>query len=324
MRRREVLILLSSAVLMGPITVRAQHRAEPARLGVLLFGTPATDTALGPFLAGVRELGYVEGRDLAIERRYGEGRPERRAGLAAELVRSNPDVLVAIGGDVVPAAKDATTRIPVVFITSSDPVRAGLVASLNHPGGNLTGVTLLATDLAAKRLELLIEVAPQVRRVAFLFNPAHADNDLAETQRAATAFKVDVIPLAVRRPEDLDLAFRAAIAANADALVVVASRLTSLTASQIMSFAAENQLPLVSGWGPWVRSGGLLTYGPNTGESAHRMAYYVDKILKGARPADLPVEQATKVELVINLKTAQALGLTVPDMLLAQADEVIQ
>jgi putative ABC transport system substrate-binding protein len=282
------------------------------------------DTALTPFLAGLRELGYVEGRNLVVERRYGEGRPERLAGLAAELVSNNPDIVVAIGGDVVPAAKGATTRIPVVFITSSDPVRAGLVASLNYPGGNLTGVTLLAADLAAKRLELLVEVAPRVRRVAFLFNPAHEDNDLAETQRAATAFKLDLVPLAVRRPEDLDVSFRAAVEAHADALVVVASRLTSLTASQIMKFAADNRLPLVSGWGPWVKSGGLLTYGPNLGESARRMAYYVDKILKGTKPADLPVEQPTKVELVINLKTAQALGLTVPETLLTQADELIQ
>jgi len=322
--RRDLIRLISSAAVTWSLAAQAQQRAEIARLGVLLFGTPATDTALGPFLAGLRELGYAHGRNLAIEYRYAEAHPERLAGLAAELVRDDLNVLVAIGGDVAPAAKDATTSIPVVFLTSSDPVRAGLIVSLNHPGGNLTGVTLLATDLAAKRLEFLVEAAPQVHRVALLFNPAHADNDLAETQRAATALKLDVIPLAVRRPDDLDPAFRAAIEARADALVVVASRLTTYTATRITRFATESRLPLVSGWGLWVKSGGLMTYGPNIDESARRMAYYVDKILKGTKPAELPVEQPTKVELAVNLKTAKALGLRVPDMLLASADEVIE
>lgn len=324
MRRRKFLAQLGGAAALWLTAAQAQKRRAVARLGVLLFGTASRDTALGPILAGLRELGYVEGGGLTIDYRNAEGRPERLPGLAAELVRAGPDILVAIGGDVAPAAKEATAHIPIVFLTSGDPVRAGLVASLNRPGGNLTGVTLLATDLAAKRLELLIEVAPRVRRVAFLFNPDHADDDLAETQHAATAFNLDIIPLAIRRPEEVEAAFRAALEMHADALVVVASRLTSLTASEIMRFATENRLPLVSGWGPWVKSGGLMTYGPNIGESARRMAYYIGRILDGAKPADLPVEQATKVELVINLKTAQALGLRVPDALLAQADEVIQ
>jgi putative ABC transport system substrate-binding protein len=323
--RRLIAAALFVALSPAPVaTGGAEQHTGVARLGVLLFGTPATDPMLGPFQAGLRELGYIEGRNLVVDYRYAEGRAERLPGLAAELVRAYPDVLVALGGDIAPIAKNATGSIPIAAFTSGDPIRGGLVASLNRPGGNLTGVTLLATDLAAKRLELLAEILPRMRRVAFLWNPDHADDDLMETRLASTALQVELVPLPVRTSDDLDPAFNTAIGADADALIVVLSRLTAFNAERIARFAVENRLPLVSSWGPWVKSGGLLGYGPNIDEHARRLAVYVDKMLRGANPADLPIEQPVKFELIVNQKAAKALGLTIPPALLARADEVIE
>jgi putative ABC transport system substrate-binding protein len=303
----------------------AQQRPTAiARVGVHLFGTRHADPNLAAFQLGLRELGYVEGRSLAFDYRFAEGKPERLPGLAADLVRLGPALIVALGGEVAPAAQQATATIPIVVLTSADPVRGGLVASLSHPGGNVTGVTLLATDLAAKRAQLLSEIAPRLSRVAFLRNPDHADDELEETQRAAAPLGWELIPLEVRRLEDFDAAFATAVTERAEALIAVASSLTLLGAGRISEFAASNRLPLVSGWRPWVKTGAVLTYGPSLGDGARRAGVYVDKILNGAKPADLPVEQPMKFELVINLKTAQALGLTIPPTLLFRANEVLR
>ena len=230
----------------------------------------------------------------------------------------------AIGGDVAPDVAKATQIIPIVFVSSADPVQLGLVASLARPGGNATGVTFLQDDLASKRLELLKEAAPRISRVAFLWNPDHPDNEPREAQRAARSLNVRLQPLEVRRSADFQSAFVAATEAGADALYVVSSRQILLNIPMIVDFAVKNHLPLAGGVGAWAKAGGLLSYGPNVNDMTRRAAGYVDKILKGAKPADLPAQQPTKLELVINLNTAKALGLEVPPSLLARADEVIE
>jgi putative ABC transport system substrate-binding protein len=211
-----------------------------------------------------------------------------------------------------------------VFVSSADPEQLGLVASLRRPGGNATGITLLQDALATKRLELLKEVAPRISKVAFVTNPDHPDNEAREARRAALALGVDLLSLEVRNTGDFERAFRAIIEARADSLYIVSSRHTVLNMSAIVGFATSNRLPLAGGWGDWAKAGGLLAYGPNVGEMAQLAASYVDRILKGAKPSELPVEQPTKFELVINLKTANALGLGVPPRLQQLAEEVIE
>jgi putative ABC transport system substrate-binding protein len=272
---------------------------------------------------GLSDLGYVEGRNIAIEYRYAEGRADRLPILAAELVVLQPNVMLAIGGDVAPIAKKFNETIPLVFVSSADPEQLGLVASLRRPGGNATGVTLLQDALASKRLELLKEAAPKISRVAFLWNPDHPDNEEREAQRAAHALGVQLHMVEVRRADDFESAFRAANDVGVDALYVVSSRQTVLNTKKIVEFANRSRLPLAGGWGAWAKEGGLFSYGPDGVNMASRAANYIDKILRGAKPADLPVEQPTKFELIINLKTAKALGLTVPYSLLSRADELI-
>ena len=323
MRRREFIALVGGAVVAVPIA-RAQQLARIPRLGVLLYSTPQADPQIKFVLQGLRDLGYLEGRNIAIEYRFAEGKPERLSELATELALLKPDVIVAMGGDVAPVAKRATQTIPLVFVSSADPEQLGLVASLRRPGGNATGITLLQDALATKRLELLKEVAPRISKVAFVTNPDHPDNEAREARRAALALGVDLLSLEVRNTGDFERAFRAIIETRADSLYVVSSRLTVLNMPAIVGFATSNRLPLAGGWGDWAKAGGLLAYGPNVGDMAQRAASYVDRILKGAKPSELPVEQPTKFELVINLKTANALGLGVPPALLATADKVIE
>ncbi len=293
-------------------------------LGILLFGTPAADPNLNALLQGLGELGYRDGETITIEYRYAEGRSERLPDLAAELVRLQPDIVFALGGDVASAAKQATSTIPVVTATSSDPVQGGLIASLARPGANVTGVTFLSSELASKRLQLLKEILPGMSRVAILWNPEHADPDFQETQVAAATLGVRLDSRPVRGFSDLDGAFEAIVSGRVEGLIIVPSRLTSLARQRILEFAANQRLPNVSGWSVFARGGGLLSYGPNLDIAIRRAASYVDKILKGTKPADLPVEQPTEFELVINLKTAQALGLTIPHSILQQATELIQ
>jgi putative ABC transport system substrate-binding protein len=322
MDRRRFLLTSLAGALAGPLPAEAQQ-AKVARLGVLLFGTPDTD-AFPVIRRGLSALGYVEGQNILFEHRYAEGRPERLANLASDLVRSNPDLIIAAGGDVAPFAKQTTGTIPIVMITSADPVQGGLVASLARPGGNVTGLTFVSSDLAGKRLQFLKEAAPGVTRVAVLWNPNHPDGEFPATQAAGHSLGVQIQSLEVRKADDFAGAFVAATRYRMEAVVVVSSRLMTLNRARILDVAAQNRLLLVSGWGPWAAQGGLLSYGPDLDAVIRRSAAYVDRILKGAKPADLPIEQPTKFELVINLKTARTFGLTVPPSLLARADQIIE
>ena len=314
-------LALALALFAAPLCAEAQPAGKVARLGVLLLG--AADPNLDAFRQGLRELGHIEGQNLVIEYRTAEGNAGRLADLAVELVRLKPDVIFALGGDVAPFAKHATRTVPIVMLNSADPVKGGLVASLARPGGNVTGVTALSADLAAKRIQFLKEVAPAISRVGVLWNPDHADDELHETQAAARTLGIQIQSLEVRGPADFEGAFQAVVRGRAEAVIVVSSRQMALNRARILEFAGSSKLPLVCGWGPWAQGGALFSYGPDLNPLVRRAATYVDKILRGAKPADLPVEQPTKFELVINMKTANALGLTIPPSLLLRADRVI-
>jgi putative ABC transport system substrate-binding protein len=324
MRRREFIALLGGAAVAWPSPLGAQQAARRPRLAVLLYSNPQSDPNTESFRRGLRDLGYVDGQNIAIEYRYAEGKPERLPELAAELVGLNPDVVFALGGDVAPVISKATQTIPIVYAMSADPVQLGLAASLARPGGNATGVTFLADELAAKRLEVLKEAAPRISRVAFLWNPDHADNELDGAKRAAETHGVQLRSIEVRGAGDLDRAFNAATQAGVDEVYVVSSRQTVANIRRIVDFATTNRLPLAGGWGAWVQAGGLVSYGPNVGEMVRSAAGYVDKILKGAKPGELPVQQPTRFELLVNLKTAKALDLTIPESFLSRADKVIE
>jgi ABC-type uncharacterized transport system substrate-binding protein len=315
-------VILALSLILAPLAVGAQQAAKVFRLGVLLLS--AADPNFPAFRQGLRDLGYIEGQNLLIEHRDAEGNAGRLTDLATELVQRKPDVILALGGDVAPFAKRATQSVPIVMMTSADPVKGGLVASLARPGANVTGVTLLSADLAAKRIQFLKEAVPTISRVGVIWNPDHADDELHETQAAARTMGVQIQPLEVRGAADFESAFQAAVKGRVEAVIVVSSRQTSLNRARILEFAGSSKLPLVGGWGPWAQGGALFSYGPDVNLLVRRAATYVDKILKGAKPADLPVEQPTKFELVINLKTAKALGVTIPQSVLIRADEVIQ
>jgi len=323
MRRRDVILGGSASVLWTGLG-HSQQLAKAPHVGVLRYGSPKDDDRIEPFLVGLRALGYLEGKNINIDYRYAEGNADRLPLLAAEIAASRPDVMMAFGGDIAPFVKDATQTIPIVFSVSADPVQLRLVASLNRPERNATGVTFLHDELGAKRLQLLKEVTPRISRVAFLWNPNHLDNDLAETERVAQSLSVKLLSLPARDRAQLEIALEEARTASVDAIYVVVSTLMVNSMARIVKFATDQGLPLVGGWGAWAAAGALMSYGPDVNVMIRRTAGFVDKILKGARPADLPVEQPTKFELVINLKTARALGLTVPPTLLTRADEVIE
>jgi putative ABC transport system substrate-binding protein len=298
-------------------------------VGVLATRT-AGDARLEGLLQGLRELGYVEGRNLLLEYRDAEGKTERFPPLAAELVSLKCDVIVTTGGTrAAQAAKQATTTLPIVFAAVGDAVAEGLVTSLARPGGNLTGLTVAATELVSKSLEMIKQAVPGVNRIAILFKP-DAMPDSAKKERlkaadvAARALGVRLQIVEARGAEDFDRAFSDMTRARADALAVPATQVFGLERRRLVNLAAKNRLPAVYPNRDFVDAGGLMSYGPNLADMARRAASYVDKILKGTKPADLPVEQPTKFELVINLKTAKALGLTIPPAVLARADEVIE
>jgi putative ABC transport system substrate-binding protein len=324
MDRRAFLGGLTGGLLAAPPAARAQKPARPAKIGLLLYSAPQLDPNVAALRQSLRELGYLEGRTLSFEYRFAEGRPERLPELAAELAGLKPDVIFALGGDVTPAAQQATQTIPIVMLVSNDPVQGGLVTSLARPGGNLTGVTLILDTLAGKRLAFLKEAAPRIARVGILWNPEHADPEFRENQRAARTLGVQIQSLETRRSEDFDAAFQAAGRERCEALIVVSSRLLQLQSQRIVDFAAKNQLPLVGDWGTWSQRGAVLSYGPNIGEMVQRASTYVDRILRGAKPADLPIQQPTRFDLLINLKAARALGLTIPPSLLQRADLLIE
>ena len=321
MRRRDLILGLGAAIGTLP-AARAQQKSMP-RVGVLVYGNPQIDQDAESFRRGMRDLGYADGENIVFEFRYGEGKPDRLPALAEALVRSKPQVLFAFGGDVSPAALAATRTIPVVFVSSADPVQLGFVKSIARPGGNATGVSLLLDEIAPKRLQMLREIAPGVSKVAFLYNPDHIDNERREADRVAQPLGFSLNPLALKSDGDLVEVLRATREADAEAVYVVSSRQTNLLVEKLVAFAATNRLPLVGGWGAWAQAGGLLSYGPNLDDMVRIAATYVDKIIKGAHPTELPVQQPTRFELVINLKTAKTLGLTVPQSLLAHADKVI-
>ena len=323
MRRRDFVALLG-ATAVWPIPVRAQPAARRPRLGVLLFDTAQHDPNTQSILRGLRDLGYVDGQNIDIEYRYAEGKLENLPELAAELVRLKPNVLFVVGGDLTTHVSRATQTIPIVYAMSADPVQLGVSKSLAKPGGNATGVTFLSDELAAKRLEVLKEAAPRVSRVAFLSNPDHADNELPVARRAAANLGVQLQSVDVRGPNDFDSAFNAATQTGVDAVYVVSSRQMVANLPRIVGFATKNHLPLAGGWGAWVQAGGLVSYGPNIGDMVRQATSHVDKILKGSNPGDLPVQQPTRFELLVNLKTAKALGLTIPEAFLLRADKVIE
>src|SRR5215831_14107645 len=322
--RRQFIFTVAGTAVAWPLSLDAQQGKRIPRIGILLFGTPDTDPNLPAFLQGLRELGYVEAQNIGIEYRYAEGKPDRLRGLAGELAAIKPDLIFALGGDVAPSARVATTTIPIVVAVSNDPVQAGLVASLAHPGANITGVTFVSSDLAAKRLQYLRDVAPSLGRVGILWNPDHVDPEYREAQSAAKTLGVQVRSLEVRSAEDFDAAFEAATNDRIQALMPVTSRLMLINRARIIEFSRRHQLLLASGFGPWAREGALLSYGPDTDASTKRAAAYVDKILRGAKPDQLPIEQPTKFQLVINNGIAKSLGFDIPPSLLAIADQVLE
>jgi len=321
--KRRAALLVALLVVIAP-AAGAPQSSKVARLGILLYSSPRTDPNVATFLEQMRELGHVEGRNLAIDYRYAEGRPERLPALAVELVRLKPDVIYALGGDVVLPVVQATRTIPVVAVTSNDPVRVGLAASLARPGGNVTGTTFILEELAGRRLALLKEIVPEAARVGVLWNPDHADPEFRELERGAQTLGVRVVSLEVRRGEELETAFAAATAARIEALVIVSSRLVNLHRQRIEDFAARSRLPLVADWGAWAESGALFQYGPNPVEMIRRSAYSVDRILRGARPGDLPFERPTRFHLIVNGRVARGLGIALPPSLLLRADRVIE
>jgi ABC-type uncharacterized transport system substrate-binding protein len=327
MRRREFITLLGGAA-VWPLAARAQQPAKTHRIGYLSPVTSSADaTRSEAFLHGLSELGYVEGRSIIIERRFAEGKLDQLSPLAAELVGLNVDLVVAAGGDLVARAVSRVNgTIPIVITNGENPVRSGLVASLARPGGNVTGLTSIASDLSAKRLQLVKEILPGVSHVAVLWNPAFPDKvlEFKETQTAATALGLQIQSLEIQNPSDIDNALEAAIKGHAEALITLPDPLTNVLRTRIIELSRTGRLATMFAQKPPVDAGGLMSYGPNYAQLFRRAAYFVDRILKGAKPADLPVEQPVKFELVINLKTARALGLDVPPTLLARADEVIE
>jgi putative tryptophan/tyrosine transport system substrate-binding protein len=308
-------------------SAEAQQPTKVARLGFLIATSPSTEKSrLDAFLQGMRELGYVEGKNLVIEWRYAEGKFDRLPDLATDLVRLKVEVIVTTGPTSTSAAKDATSTIPIVMGLDIDPVGSGFVTSLARPGGNITGLSNLAPEISGKRLELLKEIIPKLSRVAVLgtsTGPGNAQN-LKETELAAGALGVKIQYLDVLGPKDIETAFRAASKARADAVLVLSSAVISSQRTQVADLAVKSRLPASYVRPEYVEDGGLMSYAPSSNDLLRRAATYVDKILKGAKPADLPMEQPKKFEFIINLKAAKQIGLAIPPNVLARADRVIK
>jgi putative ABC transport system substrate-binding protein len=325
MRRREFIALLSSAA-AWPLSVRAQQPAMPV-IGVLINASPEPYAPMmAAFRHGLSETGYVDGKNVAIEYRWAGNQIERLLALATDLVRQQVAVIAALGPPAAHAAKAATTTIPVVFLVGADPVKSGLVASFNRPGGNLTGVGFLANALAPKQLEVLHELVPKAMIVGMLVNPGspNAEADTREIQAAARLLGHQVLVLNVRSETDIDAAFATLVQRQAGGLIVMTDPLFFDRRVQIIALAARHAVPTVYSVREMAVDGGLMSYGTNLAHAYYQVGVYVALILKGAKPADLPVQQMVKVELVLNLKTAKTLGLTLPLPLLGRADEVIE
>ena len=323
--RRELVLAAAASAIGAPFAAAAQ------RIPLIAYLSPVvpqnSDWRVESFRQGMRELGYVEGQNYRLEIRWGEGKLERMPALAAEVVKLHPDVIVAQSSPSVLAARQATRTIPIVMPTSSDPVGDGLVASLAHPGGNITGLSLMAPELGKKRMQLLREVlSKQSGAVGVLWNPAYKGMHarFEDARRAAPAIGMDVRSIEVSTPRDMEAAFDAVARNRPDGLVLLVDPLTLSMRARIVEFAREERLPAIYETREFVDAGGLMSYGPDIRALHRRAAYYVDRILKGAKPGDLPIEQPAKIELVINLGTARALGITIPASIRATADQVIE
>jgi putative tryptophan/tyrosine transport system substrate-binding protein len=321
--RRAFLGTLAGSILAAPLAAEAQQAGKIYRIGVISASSPSSDPNWEVFVEKLRELGYVPGQNVVIERRVGEGRSEISYAAAVELPQGKIDVIWVGGTPGALAVKRTTSTVPVVFIAVSDPLGSGLVASLSRPGGNITGLTHINKETHEKRVQLVKELIPRVSRIAVLAGPS-GRLTLADTQAAAQALGLQVDVVEVRAADELEAAFSQAGRGSAQALVVLPDALFFAQRLRIGQLAATNRLPTVFELKGYVSVGGLMSYGADLSEQVRRSAVYVDRILKGAKPADLPVEQPTKFELVINLKTAKALGLTIPPSLLQRADQVIE
>jgi len=320
-----LIVTLILAILVAPLAAEAQRKAMPV-IGYLHFASPSLAPTPVVFRQGLSEVGYVEGQNVAIEYRWAEGRYDRLPALARDLVDRKVDVIAAFGPQAAHAAKNATSTISIGFGVGTDPVADGLVASLAQPGGNLTGRSILAVELVPKRLELLAELVPQAKVVALLVNPnnSYTEPMIRDVQEAARAKRVQLPILKAATESEIDAAFATLATLHADALVTGDDPFFVSRREQLVALASRHAVPAIYQFREFTAAGGLISYGPSLTEAFRRAAYYVARILKGAKPADLPVEQPTTFELVINLKTAQALGLTIPPRLLFQADEVLR
>jgi putative ABC transport system substrate-binding protein len=327
MRRRDFVVLAIGGTAMWPLPVHAQHPQKMSRIGLLLPGTPASfSLRTKAFLDGLRELGYVEGRTVAIEWKWGQDRVETLSGLAAELVRSDVDVIVTGGTSAAKALKAATQQIPIVVAIIGDPVAAGLVENLARPNGNLTGFSIVAPELGGKRLELLKEIVPNLSSVSVLLNVKNPQSqiELKEMRTAAQAMGLQLSPTEISTEVGLEDAFAAIDRAAVQALVVLTDPILFSQRKRTVDLANSHGLPAMYFFQGFVEDGGLMSYGPSDADLFRRAAGYVDRILKGAKPADLPIEQPTKFELFINLKAANTLGIRIPEAFLVRADKVIE
>jgi putative tryptophan/tyrosine transport system substrate-binding protein len=325
MKRREFITLLGGAVAAWPLAARAQQAGKLPTIGLLVSSTPGDESQrVGAFMQRLHQLGWIDGRTITIELRSAEGRPERAHEIAAEFIQRKVDAIVTSGTPIVAVVKQATSTIPIVFAVAGDPVGNGLVTSLARPGGNVTGLSLLQIDIAGKRLELLHEVVPGLRRLGVMGNFSNPPLalELSEVQEMAQRLGLEVVTCEIRRPEDIAPAFDT-LKARAEALYVEADTLVVANRTRIIILALAARLPAIFNSREYVKEGALLSYGPNFPELFRRAADYVDKILRGTKPGDIPVEQPTKLELVVNLTTAKAIGLTIPESFLLRADEVI-
>ena len=323
--RRAFIATAGGSIIWGAaVASRAQQAGKLPTIGFLGADASAFSPWTAAFVAHLRELGWIEGRNITIEYRWSQGRTERYAEIAAEFVRLKVDVIVTVGS-AVPTVRQATASIPIVFAVGIDPVGSGLVASLAQPGGNVTGLSIQANELAGKRLEIARELVPRLHRLAIMFNVGNAQPvlEMGETQAAARLLGFEVVPLVIQRPEDIASAFQA-LKNRADALYVAVDQLIVANRTSIVTSALGARLPTIFSTSDFVKAGALMSYGPSYTERFRHAADYVDKILRGTKPGDIPVDQPTKFELVINLKTAKALGVTVPHSVLRRADEVIE
>jgi putative ABC transport system substrate-binding protein len=326
MNRRTVILTLAGSLLAAPFASHAQA-GKVWRIGYLASGArPSDDAPPAALRQALQELGYVDGTSISYVGRWADVKKDRLPGLAAEMVGLKVDLIVAFGAPAAEAAKEATSTIPIVVVNAGDPVGIGLIASLARPGGNVSGISDQATELSPKRLELLKEAMPNASNIAVLWNAGDRAMTLRyrEIEKAARVLGVTIRPLGVREPDDFDVAFTAMTRERPDALLLITDALTNLNRKRIVDFAAAHRVPAMYEFGSLVREGGLMSYGPDLGDSFRRAAVYVDRILKGAKPGELPVEQPNRYYLLVNLKTAKALGLTIPQSLLLRADEVIQ